>query len=101
MFKSRPIDDAVYRFGARAPRLSLLQQTSPFWDFQKRILQASRVHAGNAAVTDALSATLQPVPLQVHDSSALDVADDEGQAHQTGALLSFVDLLNVCHPGID
>ena len=97
MFSSRPIDEAVYRFGARAPRLALLQQTCPFWDFQKRIRQALIAHSHDAAVTAGLNAVLQPIPQQPFDSSALDVADDaaDDHANETGALLSFVDLLSV------
>ena len=97
MFSTRPIDEAVYRFGARAPRLALLQQTCPFWDFKKRIHQAMTAHSHDAAVTDGLNAVLQPIPQQPFDSSALDVTDDaaDDHANETGALLSFADLLSV------
>jgi hypothetical protein len=96
MFTARPIDSATHHFGAVAPRISLLQQTSPFWDFQKRIQQALKSHAHDAAVADGLIAALQPIALQPLESSAMDVADDDHEhSHPTGALLSFVDLLNV------
>jgi hypothetical protein len=95
-FSHRSIDEATYRPGARASRLSLLQQTSFFWEFRKRILEAKDKHAHNAMVTDGLCSTLASIITESVDSSTIDVMDaSAGQDCKTSALPFYVNLLNV------
>jgi hypothetical protein len=95
-FSPRSIDGATYRHGARAPRLSLLQQTSFFWDFRKRILEAKDKHSHIALVSDGLLSALQPVVPQSVDSSTMDIMDvSTGHDCNTGVLPFYVNLLNV------
>lgn len=98
-FASHPVDKAVHHPGSRVARLKLLQQTSPYWDFTKRMNQAKEKYSHQPAVVDGLNDTMLPYDAQPHGSSAMDVAADATQQNIiTGALPSFVDLLNVVPP---
>jgi hypothetical protein len=98
-FASHPADKAVHHPGSRVARLKLLQQTSPYWDFTKRMNQAKEKYSHQPAVVDGLNDTMLPYDAQPHGSSAMDVAADATQQNIiTGALPSFVDLLNVVPP---
>jgi hypothetical protein len=97
-FSLRSIDEAVHRPGARVPRLALLQQSSPFWDFRKRILEAKDRHSNEAAVVDGLKSALQPFVSQSVDNSATEFANlNSTHDCKTVALPFFLDLLNVGH----
>jgi hypothetical protein len=95
-FGLRSIDEAVYRPGARVQRLALLQQSSPFWDFRKRILEAKDRHCNEAAVADGLQSALKPFAAQSVDNSATETANLKSTHDcKTVALPFFLDLLNV------
>jgi hypothetical protein len=98
-FASHPADKAVHHPGSRVSRLKLLQQTSPYWDFTKQMNQAKEKYSHQPAVVDGLNDILLPYVAQSYGNSAMDVAADATQQNIiTGALPSFVDLLNVLLP---
>jgi hypothetical protein len=94
-FGLRSIDEAVYRPGARVQRLALLQQSSPFWDFRKRILDAKDRLCNEAAVADSLQSALKPFAAQSVDNSAGIANLKSTHDCKTVALPFFLDLLNV------
>ena len=98
-FAPRPIDEAIHHPGACATRLALLQQTCPLWDYQRRI-QEVKTKKSSQAVADGLDASLQPFNVLPPGSSAFaetDYQTAEGVGN-TGAIPSFVKLLNVSPP---
>ena len=104
-FDLNPIDGAIHRPNLRLSRLALLQQTTPLWDFEKKVkeVKSNQAKMEGRGLAEGLDAAVRPFPLLQVGSSACVDADVTVQGSAPAAdvlgyntgMSSFMKLLNV------